>query len=249
MTNTIVLATGGIGTRMMPLTKNKQKCMLEVCGRPILEHILENINNAFPSYITILSERYCQQDVKDYFKDKYKSLNLIHSDIPNLIGEKNSFLRVKNYINGPFFWHDGDVLCKIEYLRLLRKTVEEENNNYYAVVMGAVDGSVASTHAKIEIDDDVVIKKFIQSKNLTVSDKSKNLLTMMDIAYYSDEFYTDLKNSPVEYTSHYDVIEEQVNKNGKKIKVITYPDKWYHFVTPDDLNIAGLFPQKLPCIS
>ena len=40
--NTILIMAGGFGKRMMPLTENLPKPMLQVNGKPILEHIILN---------------------------------------------------------------------------------------------------------------------------------------------------------------------------------------------------------------
>src|SRR3989344_3395264 len=39
-----ILLCAGYGTRLYPLTKDKPKHLLEVAKKPILEHILEKIN-------------------------------------------------------------------------------------------------------------------------------------------------------------------------------------------------------------
>ena len=43
--NFVILMAGGFGKRMRPQTNKTPKPMLEVNGRPILEQIIENLNN------------------------------------------------------------------------------------------------------------------------------------------------------------------------------------------------------------
>lgn len=50
-----LVLVGGYGTRLYPLTKDKPKALLEVAGKPILEHIIEKIAETSVSRITIVS--------------------------------------------------------------------------------------------------------------------------------------------------------------------------------------------------
>ena len=49
--NVIIIMAGGKGVRMMPLTENYPKPMLEVGGKPIIQHIIERARrNGFRKY-------------------------------------------------------------------------------------------------------------------------------------------------------------------------------------------------------
>ncbi|PIR88456.1 MAG: hypothetical protein COU09_02165 [Candidatus Harrisonbacteria bacterium CG10_big_fil_rev_8_21_14_0_10_44_23] len=53
-----VILGGGNGTRLMPLTKNKPKMLVEVAGRPILEHILDFIPQEIGEIVVVVSPRF-----------------------------------------------------------------------------------------------------------------------------------------------------------------------------------------------
>lgn len=39
-----LILCAGLGTRLYPLTKDRPKCMVEVAGKPVLEHIADHMN-------------------------------------------------------------------------------------------------------------------------------------------------------------------------------------------------------------
>lgn len=59
----IILAAGK-ATRLLPLTKDTHQCLLEVNGKPILEHQIKALNKAGIKDITVIT---------GYFEDKVKS--------------------------------------------------------------------------------------------------------------------------------------------------------------------------------
>ena len=63
-------------TRLMPLTKNKPKPMVEVLWKPILEYILETII-PFSNDVTIIT-KYKEEVIKDYFKDNFKWIDITY---------------------------------------------------------------------------------------------------------------------------------------------------------------------------
>ena len=64
--NKIVLMTGGLGTRLLPLTKKKPKALINVFGKPMLEHVVLQLKkNGFINFI--FSINYLGHMIKDYF--------------------------------------------------------------------------------------------------------------------------------------------------------------------------------------
>jgi len=69
--NLVVLMAGGLGTRLAPLTKNCPKPLVQIGGKPILEHILQNfIAYGFRRFV--ISVNYMGDMIKTYFKDGAK---------------------------------------------------------------------------------------------------------------------------------------------------------------------------------
>lgn len=66
-----VVMAGGLGTRLHPLTRETPKPMLPVGDKPLLEHIVEQLNKSNIQKITI-STNYLADKIKQYFGDGEK---------------------------------------------------------------------------------------------------------------------------------------------------------------------------------
>lgn len=68
MVNRAVILAGGLGTRLHPLTINHAKCMLEIRGKPLLEHIIDYLKNCgITQIIVALGNK--KEQIMDYFGD------------------------------------------------------------------------------------------------------------------------------------------------------------------------------------
>ena len=63
-----IILAAGLGSRLMPLTKEMPKSMLKVGGKPILEWIVENLKSCGIHEIFIVTG-YKQDKIKEYFGD------------------------------------------------------------------------------------------------------------------------------------------------------------------------------------
>ncbi|MAG60355.1 hypothetical protein CL619_01075 [archaeon] len=71
----VIIMAAGSGTRLMPMTKNKPKAMVDIAGRPLLEHTLHEISKLTPKVTKIiLVTGYKEDTIKEYFKDYYHKI-------------------------------------------------------------------------------------------------------------------------------------------------------------------------------
>ena len=66
--NAIILAAG-LGTRLRPLTNDRPKCMVEVCGTPMVERQIQFLHEVGISDIILVSGY--KAESLEYLKDKY----------------------------------------------------------------------------------------------------------------------------------------------------------------------------------
>jgi histidinol-phosphate/aromatic aminotransferase/cobyric acid decarboxylase-like protein/choline kinase len=76
-----VILAAGFGRRMMPLTANKHKCLLEIAGRPVLNRILVPLIKNGITDITIVTG-YRAPELHDFMNEYYPHLNVqwIHNE-------------------------------------------------------------------------------------------------------------------------------------------------------------------------
>jgi len=63
-------------TRLMPLTENKPKPMVEIWNKPILEYILQSIED-FTNDVIIIT-KYKEEQIKNYFNNKWNNINITY---------------------------------------------------------------------------------------------------------------------------------------------------------------------------
>ena len=78
-----IILAAGMGSRLLPLTKNRPKCMVELLGKPLLFHQLEILRkNNINDIIVVtgyLNEKIVADGIKKINNPKYNSTNMVYS--------------------------------------------------------------------------------------------------------------------------------------------------------------------------
>ena len=117
--NIIVIMAGGFGKRMRPFTENCPKPMLEVAGKPILEHIVERaIADGFNKFI--ISLFYLPEVISDYFGDGSKwNCNISYVREASPLGTAGALSLLNPKPDKPFVVTNGDVLTDVSFSEML----------------------------------------------------------------------------------------------------------------------------------
>ncbi len=83
----IILAAGE-GVRMRPLTLATPKPMIKVCGRPLLEHIIDALPAEVDELILVVG--YLREQIRDYFGDSFKRFKINYIVQENKLGTYNA---------------------------------------------------------------------------------------------------------------------------------------------------------------
>lgn len=109
MVQAVILAAGK-STRTYPLTLTKPKPLLPIINRPLLEHILDSLIETGKINEAIIVTGYKGEMIKDYFKEKYKSLPLKYSEQEQQLGTWDAVYKLKGLIEDRFVVLYGDNL-------------------------------------------------------------------------------------------------------------------------------------------
>lgn len=119
--NPVFLMAGGFGTRLRPLTDNCPKPMLPVGGKPMLEHILQDLID-FGFYRFYISVHYLREQVIDHFQDGSRwgvNIQYVHEDSP--LGTAGALgLLPKDAVQRPIIVVNGDIMTRVNYESLLQ---------------------------------------------------------------------------------------------------------------------------------
>jgi dTDP-glucose pyrophosphorylase len=150
ITKAVILAAGR-GTRMGPLTGDVPKPMLTVKGKPILQHIIEGIQEAGIGKIHIIVG-YKANMIEDFFKDGRDigiDLTYSHQRIQNGTGKAPEL--AKKFVDyDPFLLTYGDILVNAE---TYRQMIERFGDDNVAAVVAATLGEEVSKGGMLIFDD------------------------------------------------------------------------------------------------
>ena len=117
--NALVIMAGGKGTRLLPYTENTPKPMLEISGKPIIQHIIENatkqgITNFF------VSIHHLGSVIRKFLGDGAQfgaRITYIEENQP--LGTAGALTLMEVSDKQPFLVVNGDVVSSIDYKTLL----------------------------------------------------------------------------------------------------------------------------------
>ena len=114
--DSIILA-GGFAKRMWPLTKDTPKQLLDVGGKPMLQHVIESLERVGPSRIILSVNSFFASQFQEFVDDYSGSINLqLYVESSSKEEEKLGALGALNLlfkdleISGPVFIAGGDNL-------------------------------------------------------------------------------------------------------------------------------------------
>lgn len=135
-----VIMAGGEGKRLRPFTENTPKPMLEVDGKPILEHIVLKLKDfGFKKFY--ISVNYLSEVIMDYFKDgEVWDVEISYLEEPKKLGTAGALSLLPNHLEGPILMLNGDVFSDVNFQQFFDAHLESQ-----------ADFSMAASTFKIEI--------------------------------------------------------------------------------------------------
>ncbi len=117
--NTVLLMAGGFGKRMMPYTETRPKPMLEVAGKPLLQHAVERAAaDGFRKFL--ISLHYLPQVIRDHFGDGRAfdvEIDYVMEDTP--LGTAGALSLMRSRPTAPMIIANGDILTDVRFSDML----------------------------------------------------------------------------------------------------------------------------------
>jgi len=131
--NTAVIMAGGKGTRLLPLTKNIPKPMVEVGGKPIIERIINKlILEGFDNIVIALG--HLPEVIEEYIIKSNFDASIIFSRENKPLGTAGALFDIsKKDINYPILVTNGDILCECNLSRIIEKA---QVNKFDGIMLG-----------------------------------------------------------------------------------------------------------------
>lgn len=145
-----VILAAGEGRRLEPLTNRRPKPMLPVANRPLLEYVVEAVENAGLDRI-IFVVGYYEERIRNHFGDGDSwDVDIEYVTQEKQLGTAHALLQAAPLINEPFVLLNGDRIVESKLISDVQETLETtggpvvsvtpaENPRHYGVV--ELDGS------------------------------------------------------------------------------------------------------------
>ncbi|MBT8243008.1 MAG: nucleotidyltransferase family protein [Nitrosopumilus sp.] len=231
---TVILA-GGLGTRLLPLTKKTPKPMLRLGKKPILEHLVEwNKKNGVKSFVFCVS--HLRKTIEDYFGDGKKfGVSIEYAVSKETLATAGQLKTAEEYIDDTFVCMYGDSIFDFSLRNMIKqhKTKkafvtmglnEYKTNLAYGVIETSKTGKVLSWNEKPEIKANVNMGCYVMEpkvfslipKNrpygmddvIKKAMKNKKLVS----SFITKKGFTDIGNKE----SYMKANQEHIQKQGKK---------------------------------
>ena len=156
--DSIVLA-GGFAKRMLPLTKNTPKQLLDVAGEPMLNHVLKSLEKISPERVILSVNSFFSSHFKQFISDYQGFLNLqLFVESSKNEEEKLGALGALNLlfseldIKGPVFIAGGDNLSDFDFSAMVSKS--ERTNRDVIGLYDVEDTNLAKLYGIAELNSD-----------------------------------------------------------------------------------------------
>ncbi|MCK5025399.1 MAG: nucleotidyltransferase family protein [Nanoarchaeota archaeon] len=151
---TAIILAGGKGTRLRPLTDFTPKPLLPVNGKPIIEHIIDNLKRGGVKHI-ILSVGYKADKIKDYFGDGSAfgvKIDYCIEDTP--LGTGGAIKLASRGIVRSFIALNGDNLADFDY----DKMYEVHRRNNARITMALYPVEDVTQFGIVKLDGEIIVE-------------------------------------------------------------------------------------------
>lgn len=113
-----MIFAAGLGTRLRPLTNDRPKALVEVGGKPMLQHVIEHLAKSGFTNITINVHHFAQK-VIDFVNSNHNfGLDINISDERDLLLDTGGgLLKARRWLDGddPFLVTNADILTTLDF--------------------------------------------------------------------------------------------------------------------------------------
>lgn len=219
MTTALIMA-GGLGLRLRPITNDMPKPMVEIGGKPILEHTVERLVRQGIRQIWIIVG-YRAQDIIDHFNDGSQfgaEINYVREEVAMGTAGAISLLP-------PIFWPllvlNGDLMVDMDFQAMVKFHQAKRS----IATMGVRDYTVAIPYGVVEQVGGVMVK--LAEKPL------KHYLISAGVYVLSPESLPHVKRDMPDI--FHSIMADHTNAWPAVYKI---PGSWMDIGTPEDLAHA-----------
>jgi len=192
----LFINNGGIGKRLLPLTKDIPKPMVEINKKPVLHHLIDWAKREGIEEIVMMNG-YKAEKIEEYFGDGEKfKINITHSNEPYALGSGGAVKFAERCINARFVYISGDHICDVN----LENMIKFHEKNYADLSILVHESTHPEDSDILQIDNNGKVNKFISKyeeyteeygrlSNSGLCIIERNIINLMDKEKFNFENY------------------------------------------------------------
>ncbi len=154
-----VILCGGEGKRLRPLTNDKPKPMVEVNGKPILEHQIEFLKKHGIKRIYFCTG-YKHEVIENHFGNGSRfGVEITYSKEENPLGTGGAVKKLEGMINEPFVLINGDMITDLNFSEVIEKHLRNKKTVTTVAVNPVSPWGIMETK-------DGLVKNFVEKPKL-----------------------------------------------------------------------------------
>lgn len=209
------------------LTERIPKAMIRVGGKPLLEHILDQLREAGIQEVAVVTG-YLRESIEEYFEQYPMRISWLHQEVLN--GTAIAVRLARSFAgNDPFLLTFGDIWCDAADYRGLMAALDDDT----AGVIGVRRVDDPWQGAAVYVRDDVVVRivEKPDKGTSTTNWNSAGLYTFRAVVFdYVDRVEKSARGE-YEITSAIEMMIE----GGQKLKIYEIKGTWRDVGRPEDL--------------
>lgn len=124
-----MILAAGLGTRLMPLTADKPKALVEVGGKTLLEYCIENLVSQGFNHIVINVHHFAPLMYEFLSQRKFNASIFISDESDRLLDTGGGIIHARHFLDGeePFLVHNVDIISDINLKNLVDTHIQSKS--------------------------------------------------------------------------------------------------------------------------
>lgn len=219
-----VIMAGGLGSRLMPLTKDIPKPLIPVRDKPLVQHLINSAKkHGFKKFIVCLNYR--SDQIRNYLGDGSSQGVDIHYIVEDQrSGTAGSLFLCKENLTENFIVANADLLTTCNFSELLNSNVK----NQKLITVGAISKEMSVEFGVMECDG-YTLKSIHEKPSIPfLINSGIYALNKKAVLSYPERGFVDMT----------DIIQYHLEKNSNSINVFPIFESWHDIGTHESLMAA-----------
>ncbi|HLC94521.1 MAG TPA: sugar phosphate nucleotidyltransferase [Patescibacteria group bacterium] len=222
-----VILAGGKGEKLRPYTYELPKPLLPIKGRPILEHLIENLRMADVREI-ILCVGYLGDKIREYFGDGKKwGVKIQYSEEKTPVGTGGAIKKIRAFVkDDPFLVLHGDILTNLNLTDIINFHKDQASKATVALV----STKDPSLFGQFELHGSKIVGFYERTRK----GEEKSYLVNTGVYVFNKAIFDYFPNKPAFMLEN--ILQNLIGK--KELSGFVFEDQWFDVGTAENYGEA-----------